>query len=318
MRIHTPVDERLSVMPATEHHDTIAGAECRWWVYGPHDAAVTIVLVHGFRGTHHGLLPVVAQFAPGALPAESGDVPAASGDPDARGVRFIAPDLPGFGASSPLPTAHTLDAYAAWLEALLARVDPGGEAVVLGHSFGSLIVSRNVRALGERRILLVNPIAAPALEGTARFGTQLAIAYYWLGAQLPAPLGDALLRNRLITRVMSEVMAVTRSRALRTWIHREHDRHFSSFRDRTTLLEAFRASVSDSVLAHAHELPHGTVLIAGARDAIAPLETQFALADEAPQTSLQVIDGVGHLVHYETPVAAARVIREALREWGIA
>lgn len=294
MRIHNTADELLARMPVAERSDAVAGADIRWWEYGPADAETTIVLVHGFRGTHHGLLPVVARFADG-------------GD-----TRFIAPDLPGFGASGPLPSGHSLDDYATWLRAFLERVDPDGRAVVLGHSFGSLVVARRVRALAPRRILLVNPIAAPALEGSAVIGTKLAIFYYWLGAVLPAPLGNALLRSRAITRVMSEVMAVSRVPALRAWIHREHDRHFSEFHDRGTLLEAFRASVSDSVTAHAAELPAGTVLIAGERDAIAPLRDQHRLAAAAPQASLHVIEGVGHLVHYETPVAAARLIREAL------
>ncbi|GGA56535.1 hypothetical protein GCM10011490_02970 [Pseudoclavibacter endophyticus] len=309
MRIHSPTDERLARMRVADAAAQVAGSRTRYWSYeaGPDDATTTIVLVHGFRGTHHGLLPVVAQFAP--------DSPHAAGDRN-QSIRFIAPDLPGFGESDPLPAGHSLDDYAAWLAAFLEHVDPAGSAVVLGHSFGSLIVARDVRMLAPRRILLVNPIAAPALEGTAAVGTRLAILYYWLGAALPVGLGNALLRNRLITRVMSEVMAVTRSRALRAWIHREHDRHFSSFHDRDTLLEAFRASVSDSVLAHAAQLPAGTSLIAGARDAIAPIEAQLALAEAAPQASLRVIDGVGHLVHYETPAAAARLIRAAIDEWG--
>lgn len=295
MRIHNPTDAALARMAVTEVTGHVAGATLRWWEHGPQDASTTVVLVHGFRGTHHGLLPVVAQFA------------------DDPSVRFVAPDLPGFGASDALPREHTLDAYAAWLREFLGQIDPEGRAVVLGHSFGSLVVARDVAALAPRRIVLVNPIAAPALEGTAVIATKLAICYYWLGAVLPAPLGDGLLRSRLITRVMSEVMAVSRSSALRAWIHREHDRHFSDFADRRTLLEAFRASVSDAVLRHADALPVGTVLVAGERDAIAPIDDQRRLADAAgARASLYVIAGVGHLIHYETPVAVARVLREAL------
>ena len=293
MRIQNPSDELLAATPVREAEATIVGARTRWWEYGPVDAPTTIVLVHGFRGTHHGLLPVVAQFA---------------GEP----VRFLAPDLPGFGESAPLPSGHSLDDYAGWLRALLDLVDPAAEAVVLGHSFGSLVVAREVAGLAPRRIVLVNPIAANALEGPAIVATKLAEAYYWLGSVLPATFGNALLRSRTITRVMSETMACTRSRALRAWIHREHDRHFSEFHDRRSLLEAFRASVSDSVQAHADELPAGTVLIAGERDAIAPLDAQRRLQAAAPDATLHVIEGVGHLIHYETPVAAAKLIREAI------
>lgn len=274
----------------------IAGAEAVWREW-PADGderegeAPAIVLVHGFRGTHIGLWPVAAQ-----LPE----------------VRFIAPDLPGFGDSSPLPREHTLDAYAQWLEAFLEDVDPEGRAVVLGHSFGSLIVARRPEALGGRRIVLVNPIAAPALEGPSRIMTQLAILYYRAGAALPEPIGRALLAHPLITRVMSEVMARTRRPGLRRWIHAQHDAWFSAFSDRDTLLEAFRASVSDSVTAHAEQLPAGTVLAAGEQDAIAPLEAQLRLRDRMRDGRLHVISGVGHLVHYERPVALARILRTEL------
>lgn len=278
----------------------IAGARTVWREWAASDPAAegpapddapTIVLVHGFRGTHLGLWPAAAQL------------------PEAR---FIAPDLPGFGDSAPLPAGHGLDAYAAWLEALLAEVDPEGRAVVLGHSFGSLVVARRPAGLGGRRVVLVNPIAAPALEGPERLLTLLAIAYYRLGAALPERLGRTLLAHPLITRAMSEVMTTSRRPGLRRWIHAQHDAWFSSFGDRTTLLEAFRASVSDSVLAHAEELPVGTVLVAGERDAIAPLPAQLELQGRMRAATLHIIAGVGHLIHYETPVALARILRAEL------
>ena len=103
--------------------------------------APTFVLVHGFRGTHHGLLPVVA-----AMPE----------------ARFLAPDLPGFGESSPLPGGHSLDGYATWLRELLAAEDAGAAAIVLGHSFGSLIVARAAAAAGAAGEL---PAAAGAPPG---------------------------------------------------------------------------------------------------------------------------------------------------------
>lgn len=295
MRIQKTVTPPLPSRPGTRQRETIGGTRVSWWEY-PADRdgepAVPVVLVHGFRGTHHGLAPIVA-----AMPE----------------TRFIAPDLPGFGESEPNPAGHDLDAYAAWLTAFLERVDPRGEAVVLGHSFGSLIVARNVRALGaRRRIVLVNPIAAPAMTGADRLFAQLARLFYRTGEVLPERAGTALLRSRLVTRAMSEIMAVTRHRGLRRAIHAEHDARFSTFANRRALAEAFAASISDSVIAHAADFPPGTVLIAGMRDAIAPARDQCALVRAMPGASLHLIEGVGHLIHYEKPAAAARILRAAL------
>lgn len=98
------------------------GATTAYWVYGPEDAETTVIAVHGFRGEHHGLEPVLAY-----LPE----------------VRVVAPDLPGFGESAPLPgRRHDLDEYAGWLADFAAEVAPG--AVILGHSFGSIVTAAAV------------------------------------------------------------------------------------------------------------------------------------------------------------------------------
>lgn len=298
MRIHNPSDRLLEGRIVAETSATIAGSTSHWYDYAadPHEPSATtdpptLVLVHGFRGTHHGLLPVVAR-----LPE----------------FRVIAPDLPGFGASGPLPDGHGLDDYAVWLQQLLERVDPLGRAVVVGHSFGSLVVARRVGQLGGRKIVLINPIAEPPTTSFAALGTLVASAYHGLGAMLPARSGDRLLRWPLATRVMSELMVRARSRALRAWVHREHGRHFASFHDPRSLWQAYRASISDGVHAHANSFPPGAVLIAGEQDTIAPPASQRRLAAALPQARLHLIRGVGHLIHYETPVAAARILRQEL------
>ncbi len=291
---HARSEALLAGRTVTEHRNTVATSVTGWWEYEPAEArargfasAPTLILVHGFRGTHHGLEAVVAR-----LPQ----------------FRVISPDLPGFGESTPMAGEQTLDAYAGWLRQFVDLVDPAGRAIVLGHSFGSLIVARNVRALGDRRIVLVNPISSPALEGPAKIGTFLAIAYYRMGEMLPAPLGHTLLAHPAMTRVMSEIIAVTRDRALRHWIHRQHLDHFSSFSDRSTLLQAFKASVSDSVAAHAAEFPPGTVMVVGDRDQIAPLDAQRTTAAAMPGATLHILEGVGHLIHYERPITLARIL----------
>ena len=103
------------------------------------------------------------------------------------------------------------------------------------------------RGLAPERLVLVNPIGAPALEGPRGVMTRLAVLYYRTAAALPERAGFALLRNGAIVRVMSVTMAKTRSKSLRRWIHDQHDRYFSAFGDRDAVLEAFRASVSHDV-----------------------------------------------------------------------
>lgn len=291
MPASNPYAALLDTIAVERREVEVRGGVTAYWVYGPADADTTIVAVHGFRGEHHGLEPVVAHL---------------------DGVRVISPDLPGFGETPPLPgVRHDLAAYAKWLRAFVGAVAPG--AVILGHSFGSIVVAAAVAGgLDTPRVILVNPIGAPALEGPRGVLTRLAVFYYWAGARLPQRVGDGLLRNGAIVRVMSVSMAKTRDAELRRFIHDQHDTYFSRFADRDVLHDAFLASVSHDVREFAPAIAQPTLLVAAQRDDITPIEAERHLATLFPDAELVEIPDVGHLIHYETPEPAADAIRRFL------
>jgi pimeloyl-ACP methyl ester carboxylesterase len=275
------------------------GSAVAYWTYEPVQVTPetrTILVVHGFRGDHHGLLRVADQ-----LPE----------------MRIIMPDLPGFGSSAAFPAGeHSVEQYGAFINSFMAALDLGPDTVLLGHSFGSIIVSHFVAAHPGKvtPLILINPIAAPALEGPKGIMTRLAVLYYRLSARLPRPLGLALLRNPVIVRVMSEAMAKTGNRDLRRFIHGQHHAYFSAFADRESLLQSFTASVSAHVAEVAGKLTLPVLLVAGEKDEIATLPDQHHLAGLLPDGELKVIPGVGHLIHYETPEPAAGFIRSFLKD----
>jgi pimeloyl-ACP methyl ester carboxylesterase len=294
MIVSSPYAARLDAIPLERRTEDLAGSTTELWVYGPRDADTTIVLVHGFRGDHHGLEPIVAH-----LPQ----------------YRTVLADLPGFGSSTPLDSAHDIEGYSAWLLELVDRVRGPGRTVVLGHSFGSIIVSRAVSdGLDVDEIILVNPIAAPALSGPRGILTRLAVFYYWAPAKLPERVGFAVLKSPIVTRIMSVTMAKTRSRSLRRWIHNQHDLYFGAFSNRQVVLDAFRASISHDVSQYAADNMSRTLLIAADRDDITPVEAQHRLAEKISDARLVVLTGVGHLVHYEMPQQAASAIDEFLSD----
>ena len=101
MTVSSPYAAALERVPVREGTVAILGSSTRFWDYGDRDADTTLVLVHGFRGDHHGLEPVVAQL---------------------DGVRMVSPDLPGFGESTPMTEAHhDIDGYGRWLGAFVER-----------------------------------------------------------------------------------------------------------------------------------------------------------------------------------------------------
>ncbi len=140
-------------------------------------------------------------------------------------MRIISPDLPGFGDSTPLTRRLTTPStgYAAWLREFVAALDLPVKPVILGHSFGSIVVTHAI-ALGLEtpKLILLNPIAAPALKGPQAVMTWLTLLWYRVGRLLPDRAGAAWLGNRGIVRFMSVMLAQSKDKALRRWIHDQH------------------------------------------------------------------------------------------------
>jgi pimeloyl-ACP methyl ester carboxylesterase len=288
----SPYTELLDRVPVEEHSVDLLGGTTRYWVYGPADAKHTVIVAHGYRGEHHGLEPVIAQ-----LPE----------------VRWIAPDMPGFGESTPLTDAdHSIAGYATWLVRFTEALDLA-EAVWLGHSFGSIISSQAIAA-GARppALVLVNPIAIPGLDGPNRLGTAITVAFYRSAGKLPKRLGNWMLRHWLVTHFINVNLVKTKDPALRRWIYAEHHTYFNRFASRDFVVEAFEASVSASVSEFASRMPTPTLLVAAELDEITPIQAVRDLAEALPNASLTELKDVGHLIHYEVPVLAADAIRDFL------
>lgn len=287
-----------------------------------------MLLIHGFRGDHHGMLRLASHL---------------------EEMDLVVPDLPGFGASSPLSVRHTMSAYAAVVEAIAAAEGFGDQDLLMGHSFGSLVVAHHAatRRLQWGAVLLICPISeemftrhemltrhtpeeqrtgSPGnlqLTGAALHpprisrllpGALLTEAYYRLCERAPEPLGLALLRSRLALAVTNLTMITSKQPEMRAYVREQHRRYFGGFADRRTVLEAYYASSRHSVTEVAGQIDAPVLLITGTRD---PLSTPRGLADlqsALRHSQTQTLRGVGHLIHYEAPAAAARAIRRFLHQ----
>lgn len=293
MTVPTPHAAALARIPVREGSVTVLGSTTRYWEYGPADAAHTVVIAHGYRGDHHGLEPVIA-----LLPE----------------VRFISPDLAGFGKSTPMTEApHSVDGYARWLNGFLDELGLRGKAVLLGHSFGSMLTTH---AIGDGvptpALILINPISTDPHKGGGPILNALTRAYYAAARKLPERLGRGLLGNWAIVQIMSVTLAKTRDPQLRRWIHEEHHRYFNGFSDPQTVADAFDASLSTDVTRYSAALTMPVLIISGREDAIAPAPGQYAFVKQLPHAELVMLDDVGHLIHYEQPANAANAIRRFL------
>ena len=279
-----------------------------------------VVMVHGFRGDHHGL----------ALLADC--------LPD---TEIYLPELPGFGHSPAFPDAeHTVANYATAVgnavQALGLVTVPAAsrrtavpeastvKPVLLGHSFGSVVASHLAADQPTlwSELILVNPICEPALSAAGapseRALARLAQGYYAVSAALPEALGLALLSSPVVVWFTGTVMAKTDDRHTLAYLHDQHQRYFSAFDHRRVLVESYRASITGTVLDAADRLGLPVLLVAGAQDELGSAAGQEHLARRigaaSPLVRLEMLDGVGHLIHYERAPETAGLIRDFLRE----
>jgi pimeloyl-ACP methyl ester carboxylesterase len=250
----------------------------------------TLILLHGFRGTHHGLEQIAKHLTE---------------------YNLVIPDLPGFG-DGPTNDTYDIDAYVKWTRELVSKYD---KPFLLGHSFGSIVAAAYAAQYGDSisKLILVNPIGAPALEGPRGYLTKLAVFYYSLGKALPAPLAKSWLSSKASTLIMSKAMTKTKDKELQKFIDSQHLEHFSSFHSAQSVHEAFVTSVSNSVRDYAADIKVPTLLIAGELDDITSLPQQKELVKLLSDATLVVIPKVGHLTHYETPAEVAEAVQAFTR-----
>ena len=320
------------LIPGTGHEARI-GADAqavttRYWQYGEGmgsgsfpEGCYPVLLVHGFRGDHHGL-EIIANYLLKLIP----------------NVSIISPDLPGFGRSADLPEnaqgknaqgEDNINAYVAWLNNFVKHTNPTRENAqplplhVVGHSFGSIVTSAFAAAHPNSLALLslINPISEPALEGSQRVASRLASLYYRAGAALPEKIGYPLLRSQLITRASSEVMMRTKDKAMRRFINGQHAAYFGSFGSRRGVLSAYEASITHTAAEYAAAIRVPVQMLVAEDDDLGTPETARAMyatltSRDLPDSStgarerLDMIPEVGHLIHYETPRRAAELIAD--------
>jgi pimeloyl-ACP methyl ester carboxylesterase len=216
------------------------------------------------------------------------------------GRRLIIPDLPGHGASSPLP-APTLTGFADVLAEIL-----DGPVDVLGHSMGGVVALR----LAERHPSLVRRLVLAAAAGISS-STRI--------AELTIALTGIVQPGRIAGR---RVGRVARSRRLRKFVFGGFEvanpdllteRAVHGFLRGPTMhtdaLGAGLALVADDPRLDLDRVRCPVLILWGARDKQVPLEDGFEYARRlgAP---LRVIADCGHLLIGERPEVCARALLE--------
>ena len=221
--------------------------------------------------------------------------------PHLQGRRLIVPDLPGHGASSPLPATTSLRGFA---DALVPLLD--GPVDVLGHSLGGVVALR----LAERQPALVRRLllAAPAGISSSTRRAELLIAF--VGLVQPGRIAGGRVHriagSRLLRRVVFGPFEVSNPDLL-------SERAVHGFLrgplSHTDALGAGLALAADDPRRDLERVRCPVLLLWGGRDRQVPLEDGFEYARRL-QAPLRVIADCGHLLIGERPEVCARAALE--------
>lgn len=248
----------------------------------------TILMVHGFRGNHAGLLKIAEQLS---------------------GYRIIIPDLPGHGAAAPMSERrHDIAGFAAVMREFVNSLGLN-DFILFGHSFGALVAGRMAAddRAGIRCLVLVNPVS----ESNKRLAW-LGEWYYRLGLLLPPPLGRWWLTSRSINLFQSRLMTKTRDTRIRAEIIQHHLADLRLPFYSRVIAEAVKSVIRQEGF-RASEIAVPTLIIGGAQDDLAPVVTSDRLKRLIPGARLAIIPGVGHLTHLEQPAVVARLTTEFIK-----
>ena len=271
---------------------SIRGANYRVHEWGPPEAPLFIYL-HGWGDTGSAF-----QFVIDALQGE---------------WRVVAPDWRGFGRTSCDCTSYWFPDYMADLHKLLAACSPTEPARLVGHSMGGNVASLYAGSFPERVSAFVN------IEGFGLVDSNPADApsryRAWIEGAETAPGFSAYPDfEALAQRLRRRHPAMTAAAAAfvaREWASEGAD---GMVRLRADPLHKLPNPVlyrRAEALACAAEVSAATRLIMGANSGIAREAGPAAALMYAHSDSV-VIEGAGHMLHFEAPAALARAIEEFL------
>lgn len=272
----------------------VDGVITHYWFYPAKKAnAKNIVLVHGYRGDHHGL----ESFAGGL-----------------EEFNVYSPDIPGFGVSEPFKAEHNLETYVIWLD-LFVKAIGLKKPIGIGHSFGTLIVcGTQTRAKTFSALVCINPVAGGVTKGLSNLLMNFVKAYYWLAHLMPEPVSMRMIKTRLLVDSMSAYTTKSRDKELRNWVKWQHRANFNSFANSKVVWESYVASISNTLQPYVGQLDCPILLIAAELDEVTPVSAVERLVERLPDARMIEIKNCGHLVHYEAAEQTCGYIRDFIAE----
>jgi pimeloyl-ACP methyl ester carboxylesterase len=270
----------MSDVRENSHLITIRGLTVHYWESNPH-LERTLVMLHGFRSSHQGLMKLAHEF------------------PDHH---LIIPDFPGYGLTDELAGEHTVPAYADVIAGLIAALKLT-QVTLIGHSFGALVGLAYASEHADRllNLVMVSPVPKPTL--VSRAGG----LYYLIGRALPAPLDRHWLTSRRLQRPVREFVMRTNDPVIHAEVMSEGERELEDLRPNINLENYFSlASINPSDWLENLNVP--TLIVAGDSDRVTRL-SDVVHTYQHPLVTIQVIEGMGHFAPAEIPAEISHTVQ---------
>ncbi len=201
-----------------------------------------------------------------------------------------AMDLPGHGRSDP-PGYSSISDYADIVRAFIETIDVA-KVIVIGHSMGGAIV---------QRIGLKPPSRVEGLVLIAS-GARLRVAPEILEGVVPdfERTADMITENAWSENTPDRLKQLGKRMLLTC--------------DPTTVYGDYVACNGFDLMNDLHEMQLPTLVISGTEDRMTPLKYGRFMAEQLPDARMETIEGAGHMVMLEQPVAVATAIEVFAKE----
>lgn len=218
-----------------------------------------------------------------------------------RNYQVLAPDLPGYGQSSPLRGPFSLQDTASTLIAVLDRLAPGKRVTVCGLSMGGYIAWQLIHHWPERiaRLVICNSRSAADTPETAR-GRRIAIE--GIKHSGPSAFLTAMLGRLLAPRTYAEQPALVAT--IQEWMQQASPESLG------WTLDAIAGRPDATPWLAEIECP--TLVIAGSDDPITPAAEMREMAGRIRSSEFFELPEVGHLSPGESPSCFNSLLEEFL------